>query len=189
MKMEKNNNKINPSARVKEFVSTPLKKVSSNKTDKPSVINNNIGICFLMTLLLILKGLIKIASPRMTRILLMLLPITLPKSISAFPDRCELNEIASSGAEVPNATIVKPIIIVDILKFRAKETDPSTKRSAHLIRMMNPRITNTIFNSTFKTPSLNYQKNRLTAGQGVVQGQAIGRIFLIGVDYFQKILS
>ena len=148
MKMEKKSNKMTASARDNALDIVPLKEVSKNNTEKPSVTNTKIGICFRITSGSILKGLMRMATPKMTRILVMLLPMTLPNSRSVFPDKWELKEIAISGADVPKATMVKPIMVVDILKFRAKEADPSTKKSAHLIRIMKPRMANPIFNNT-----------------------------------------
>ena len=47
----------------------------------------------------------------------MLLPITLPKTISPLFDMRDLIDTANSGALVPNAIIVIPITSFDILKF------------------------------------------------------------------------
>ena len=58
--------------------------------------------------------------------LLMLLPIMFPKINSV----CELNAAsiaaAYSGVDVPYATTVKPIIILLIRSFLARETPPET---------------------------------------------------------------
>jgi len=62
---------------------------------------------------------------------------------------CELNDMASSGADEPNATTVKPMMVVDTLKFLASDAAPSTKMSAHLINIKNPATVSIIFNITF----------------------------------------
>jgi hypothetical protein len=128
-------------------------KLSKNRTEAPAVINNRMGISFFITSFSILNGTIRIAKPNIIRILAILLPRTLPKSISVFPDKCELKEMASSGADVPKATMVSPITTVGILKFFAKEDAPSTKKSAHFISIANPTIDNIMFN-IMKAPQL-----------------------------------
>ena len=65
--------------------------------------------------------------------------------------------MATSGADVPKATMVKPIIVVDILKFIAMDTAPSTKKSAHLIRMMKPSTAKAILNNKLIN-TLNFNK-------------------------------
>jgi len=72
--------------------------------------------------------------------------------MSAFPDRWELKEMASSGADVPKETTVSPIMVVDILKFLARLADPSTKKSAHLMSKMNPIIANPILSNNWNNP-------------------------------------
>jgi len=66
--------------------------------------------------------------------------------MSVLLDKCELKEIANSGADVPKATIVNPITVVGILKFFAKDEAPSTKKSAHFISIINPTTDNKMFN-------------------------------------------
>jgi hypothetical protein len=52
----------------------------------------------------------------------------------------------NSGADVPKATIVSPITKGEIPNFFALEEAPSTKRSAPLIRKINPINKNKIVN-------------------------------------------
>ena len=82
----------------------------------------------------------------------MLLPITLPKTISPDPEISDLTLTANSGALVPNATIVSPINILDTLKLPATPDAPSTKTSAPLISITNPIINKIIFNIIFIPP-------------------------------------
>lgn len=69
---------------------------------------------------------------------MMLLPMTLPTSISVLPLISEEKETASSGAPVPKATIVRPTRSLLTLKFDATEEAPSTKKSAPLISKTKP---------------------------------------------------
>ena len=48
-------------------------------------------------------------SPKMSKILVILLPRTFPIAIPTSSCNAEITEVASSGAEVPNATTVSPI--------------------------------------------------------------------------------
>ena len=77
-------------------------------------------------------------TPTTANILKILLPITLPKDIALVPANAEVIETAASGALVPNATIVKPTIIVGIFKLYATLLAPSTNTSAPLIKSTNP---------------------------------------------------
>ena len=134
-----------PSALVSILIAADVNTLSKNSTAKPAVTSNKIGISFRITALLILNGIMRTAKPKITNIFEMLLPITFPNNISAFPAKCELKEIANSGADVPNATIVRPITAVGIFKFLAKDADPSTKKSAHLISSRNPTTDKIMF--------------------------------------------
>ena len=49
------------------------------------------------------------AVPRMNRMLKILLPTMLPMAMSAFPLRAATTEVTSSGSDVPNATMVRPM--------------------------------------------------------------------------------
>jgi hypothetical protein len=70
----------------------------------------------------------------------MLDPRTLLIAISLDPCRAAEKLTDSSGALVPNATIVSPTIMLGIRRKRAMEEAPSTKKSAPLIRRIKPRI-------------------------------------------------
>lgn len=79
--------------------------------------------------------------PITSMVLTMVLPITLASTISSFPDSRPWNEINSSGALVPKATMVSEMIILGIFKFKDVEAMPSTKRSAPFIKRMKPMTT------------------------------------------------
>ena len=84
-------------------------------------------------------------APRISKIFKILLPITFPSTISPLPDRRDFTLTANSGALVPNATIVRPINILDTLKLDATLLAPSTKKSAPLINITNPTTNRIIF--------------------------------------------
>ena len=90
---------------------------------------------------LTLMGRMTAAIPIRSRTLMILLPMTLPTKISVLPLINEEKETASSGAQVPKATIVRPISSLLTLKLDATEDAPSTSQSAPLINKTKP-ITN-----------------------------------------------
>ena len=69
-------------------------------------------------------------------------PKTFPNVMSLLPFSEADILTASSGALVPNDTIVSPIITVGTPSFLAIFEAPSTKRSAPLISKRNPIIRN-----------------------------------------------
>ncbi len=75
---------------------------------------------------------------------MMLLPITLPRSMSVLPLMREEMETASSGAPVPKATMVRPINCFDTLKWEATDDEPDTSQSAPLMRRIKPTISSVI---------------------------------------------
>ncbi len=118
--------------------------VSKNNTTRAVEISKRMGSSFLTVSLLTLIGQIRAATPMSNRTLIMLLPITLPSSMSVEPEARELIETASSGALVPKATMVRPIRVLLTLKLVAMEDAPETNQSAPLIRMTKPMISNAI---------------------------------------------
>ena len=53
-------------------------------------------------------------NPKTSKILVILEPITFPTTISEEPLNTEANDVANSGRDVPNATMVTPIMNGDI---------------------------------------------------------------------------
>ena len=102
------------------------------------------GNSFLMVFFFTTNFLITTATPKIRRLLVILLPITLPSTISALPLARAFIEIANSGALVPKATIVNPINTLDTLKLVAVDDAPSTKISAPFIKNINPNNNNKI---------------------------------------------
>lgn len=151
--MAKKSTQMRPSLLVIQFSVAPEIVVSRKRKTSPTVVSRRSGSSFEMVFRLILIGLIKAATPIKSRILMMLLPMTLPRSISVLPSTIDVMETASSGAPVPKATIVRPISCFDILKLEATLDAPSTSQSAPLIKITKPptksKICNNIFVSMF----------------------------------------
>ena len=76
----------------------------------------------------------------MTNKLKLLLPKIFPKIISEYPLYDAKEFTTSSGAEVPNETIVSPIIRSDTYYFLARAEAPSTSQLAPNINAANPAI-------------------------------------------------
>ena len=90
--------------------------------------------------------------PSTTSKLKMLEPITLLIAISLFPERAALMLTEASGILVPKATIVRPMMMVGILKRFAIAELPSTKMSAPTMRSTKPATSHTY--SIFTSKSL-----------------------------------
>ena len=74
-------------------------------------------------------GLIAAATPKIKRMLNTLDPTTFPTAISSSFFLAAASDVASSGSEVPHATMVSPIRVSDTPKNPAKSTAPSTTQS------------------------------------------------------------
>ena len=74
----------------------------------------------------------------MNSTLKMLLPTTLPRAMSAWPESAAPTLTASSGALVPNATTVSPTTSGEMPKPTASREAPRTSSSAPATRMMRP---------------------------------------------------
>ena len=131
-------------ASLREMASTasPTKGISRKSTMRAVEIRSNIGSSFLTVSLLTLIGQMSAPTPISSSTLIILLPITLPSSMSVEPEARELMETASSGALVPKATIVRPIKVLLTLKLVAMDDAPSTSQSAPLIKIIKPMISN-----------------------------------------------
>ena len=87
-------------------------------------------------------GLSREQAPRTMSKLNKLEPITLPTAMPFWPVVAAVMLTAASGALVPKATMVRPMIKDGMLKYRAISELPSTKISAPLTSSMNPTINN-----------------------------------------------
>ncbi len=114
MKIAKSNTQTMASFREKPVL--PLKPGVKNRIARIVEINRRSGSSFEMVFLLIGIGLMMAAIPMSNRILTMLLPMTLPTSMSVLPDAMEEKAIASSGAPVPTVITVSPTSCLEILK-------------------------------------------------------------------------
>jgi hypothetical protein len=90
------------------------------------------------------RGYIRPEIPRIKKRLKLLLPITLPNEASLRPFTAEIELTTNSGADVPNATTVKPMAIFEILNFLAMDDEPFTRKSAPFISTTKPTRSNTI---------------------------------------------
>lgn len=124
--------------------------MSKNTTTKSVDIKRVKGNSFLTVSSFTFIGLITAAIPKIKSIFKILLPITLPRTISVFPLASALIDTANSGALVPKATIVSPISIFGTLKFWAIDDEPSTNISEPLIKNIKP-ITNKIISKIIIT--------------------------------------
>ena len=98
------------------------------------------GISFQTVDVLILGVPTRAAAPNTKRRFAMFEPITFPKAVPVFPPKTAIKLTMSSGADVPKATIVSPIIKDDTPYFLAKAEEPSTNQSAPLIKIAMPKI-------------------------------------------------
>ena len=135
-----------PSLRVISLTAPSARDISRNSTTMAVEMSRRMGSSFLTVSLLTLIGQIRAAMPMRRRTLMMLLPITLPRSISVEPEARELMETASSGALVPKATTVRPIRVLETLKLVAMDEAPETSQSAPLIKRTKPIISNATCN-------------------------------------------
>ena len=74
-------------------------------------------------------GVMAAVMPRISPIFAMFDPMTLPSAIPSLPFIDDVTLTSSSGADVPNATIVIPMTIGDMLNLRAMAIPPSTSQS------------------------------------------------------------
>jgi len=101
----------------------------------------NIGNSMRTKLPLIGIGETSAVAPNTNAILAILEPMALPMARPGAPSNAAIVETNISGAEVPKATMVRPISIGDIPKWPAVAEAPSTKRSA--LQMSKPKPTRT----------------------------------------------
>ena len=138
--MAKNRMQIMASLREKSLLVASVMFMSRNSTTKAVEIRRSSGSSLAMVFFLMRIGLINAAMPISSNMLIILLPMTLPISISVLPAAREEMETASSGAPVPTATIVRPMSCLETLKFDATDEAPEISQSAPLIRRANPII-------------------------------------------------
>lgn len=156
-----------PSERVIWLTSAALSWTSRKRTTKSEEMRIQMGISLRIVSLRMASGRIKAARPRISKILRMLEPMTLPSTMSVEPAARALMETASSGAEVPKAMMVRPMRVLDTLKLVAVEAAPSTKKSAPLMSKTKPTMSKTIC----KTISISF----IIAQKSPLRGRGAGR--------------
>ena len=85
-----------------------------------------------------MRGYTRAAAHNTSQVLAIFEPITFHKASSVCPLRAESTFTKSSGALVPNATIVSPITSGEIQKRAARAEAHDTNMSAHLIKIISP---------------------------------------------------
>lgn len=88
------------------------------------------------------SGVIVADAPRTRNILKILLPTTLPIAMPGFPFRAAATEVASSGREVPQATMVSPMTASLTPNALAISDAPLTKRSPPNMSAARPAMIN-----------------------------------------------
>ena len=111
-------------------------------TQRIAVIRILTGISRFRISRFVLKPAINAQIPTTISPLKILEPIILLTAISLLPASAALMLTEASGALVPMATIVRPMMTLGILRNLASEELPSTKKSAHLINNTKPIISN-----------------------------------------------
>ena len=97
-------------------------------------------------------GIITEHTPSTMSILKVLEPMTLLTARALAPFTAEVMDTASSGALVPMATMVRPMIRAGTLNFAARAAAPSTKKSAPLISSTNPTTSSRILRRILTKP-------------------------------------
>ena len=133
-----------PSAREIVLTSASIRKISRKSTTRTVEISRSSGSSLATVVRLTVMGRMSAAMPISSRMFMILLPMTLPRSISVVPFNSEEIETANSGAPVPKAMIVRPIRSLLTLKCEAVETAPSISQSAPLMRTIKPAISKMI---------------------------------------------
>ena len=123
-----------------KIASEKLKFKSISIKPVASVIISRAGNSFCKTVAGTRSGLIKEQTPNTTPMLNRLEPNEFPIANSGLFSRAATADEKISGADVPKATTVRPIIKGDTPKFCAKLDAPSTNLSAPQINPTNPSI-------------------------------------------------
>ena len=144
MKIEKQRRQMMPSAREMVLTSAETRSVSRKRTIMTVEMRRRSGSSFATVSFLTRIGRMTAAMPIRRRMLMILLPMTFPRSMSVVPLIKDEIETASSGAPVPKAMMVRPISILLTLKCEAVEDAPSMSQSAPLIRIIKPTTSKTI---------------------------------------------
>ena len=135
------------SLREKTLAVAAVRLMSKNRTMSAVEMRSSNGSSLETVSFLTRIGWMMAATPMRSRTLMMLLPMTLPRRMSVLPLMRDENETASSGAPVPNATMVRPMRSLETLKLAATEEAPLTSQSAPLMRTTKPTMSAIICNA------------------------------------------
>ena len=116
-----------PSRRERPSVPKPKRVFSSPSAMRSTVMRMFTGMSLRRLSRVMGMGSSTAVRPRMSRVLKMLDPTTLPMAISAFPCEAPMKLTTISGADVPIPTIVRPITNSLSPKRRATADAPSTR--------------------------------------------------------------
>ena len=125
IKMAKKHSNNNPSVMLMTFSVAWFSNISLAQISNAMDESIQRGISFLNVFRVITIGANNAVQPTIINVLKILLPTTFPIAISALPFRAEETLTASSGADVPNATMVSPITIEGIRNRLATDAAPS----------------------------------------------------------------
>ena len=100
------------------------------------------GMSFFTVERLMVIGATMAAQPTMSMAFIVFEPTTLPTAMSGVPFKADTKLTNSSGADVPAATMVSPMIISGTFMRRANADAPSVRRSAPMSTMATPTIIN-----------------------------------------------
>ena len=116
-----------PSTRLSPSVPMPKKVRSIPSSTSSTVMMMFTGISRFLLEGVMAMGRIRAVMPRMSRVLKILDPTTLPMAISALPWAAPMKLTTISGAEVPMPTMVRPMTNSLSPKRRAMPEAPSTR--------------------------------------------------------------
>lgn len=119
------------------FVVAPEKNVSNARKNKASDAIRENGTSLYMVELWAFSGYTSAATQSTSQVFAIFDPITFHKANSVCHFNAESIFTNSSGAEVPKATIVRPITSWEIPNLLARDQAPLTKTSAHLMSTIN----------------------------------------------------
>ena len=142
MKIIKKQMRIIPSILVMLEKESPSISMSFASVPSTTAANRLNGISFITVFFFAVRGYIIAARPSIKSMFAMLLPKIFPIAISVFPFMLANILTINSGADVPKATMVRPITMFEIFNFFATDADPLTNKSAPFISIKKPTMNN-----------------------------------------------
>jgi len=168
--MVKKQSRISPSEMLSMLLEALFRKTSLAHISRTMEERMHSGISFRKVFRVITIGANRAVHPTIINVLKILLPTTLPTAMSALPFRADDTLTVSSGAEVPKATIVRPITMEGIRNRLATDAAPSVRQLAPIKMRSNPPISSNIsmsiplnygFGCKYNDFDLCYVKNNL----------------------------